>query len=288
MKKNRLLLIACMLLWGSIGLFSRLIPLDPFELAFYRAVLALPLLWFIMLCTKQHKEIFKQKASRLYVISGTLIGLAWAALFIGYRYTTVSTAILIYNLCPVYVLIASPFILHEKADRLQILTVIFCFLGLMLLIGAHNTLGIGIIGAGVSGLLYAAIVLLNRKISTEDTNLTTLQGTFLQFIGAAVILLPYQIATGSLKHVLALGNIQFLMLLILGFVHTGLAYFLYFSSYRKLEAIEIVSLSYLEPLSGIFFGIVILKEPSSLLQLAGGLLILGPTFYYERRMIRQG
>lgn len=278
----------CMLLWGSIGLFTRYIELTAFELAFFRAFFALPVLLLFSFQKKRRRKL-KLPSVCLYIASGMCIALAWSALFLGYAYTSIANAVLVYSMCPVYVMIVSPFLLKEKLDRFQIVTVIGCFIGLYALIGSDFHLGKeaskGILFALLSGVLYACIVLLNRKINLSCTigNIDTLHATFIQLLGACLILLPYQLKNGSFSKVLHLQGSQLLCLFILGFAHTALAYHLYFSSYRKLDALEIVSFSYLEPLFSILLSVLILGELLSPLQVVGGLLILVLTYLNEYR-----
>ena len=284
----RVKLAFCMLLWGSIGLFTRYIALSACELAFFRAFFALPVL-FLFSFQRKGKESINLKAAFPYMISGMLIALAWSALFIGYNFTSIAAAVLIYSMCPVYVMIVSPVLLKEKLDRFQIVTILGCFLGLYLLIGTNLQIGSdapkGIFFAFLSGVLYAGIVLLNRKLNLSPLygKIDSLDATFIQLLGATLILLPYQLMHNSFGKVLHLEGLQLLFLVVLGLVHTALAYLLYFSSYRKLDAIEIVSFSYLEPLFSIILSVLFLGERLSSLQMVGGLLILTLTYLGEYR-----
>jgi drug/metabolite transporter (DMT)-like permease len=275
-----------MLLWGSLGLFSRSIAISAFELAFFRAFIALPVL-FILMWIRGKREKMRIGTMLPYVVSGMFIGLAWVALFLGYGYTSISTAVLVYNMCPVYVMLLSPMLLKEKLNRFQIVMVIGCFLGLYFLIGSNAGIGEeggkGIFFAFLSGVIYAGIVIANRKLNLSAVygKVDTLQATFIQLLGASVVLFPYQLVNHSFTTVAHLAGKQLAFLIVLGVVHTGVAYFLYFTSYKKLKAIEIVSFSYLEPLFSIFLSMLFLGERMIPLQIAGGVLILGLTFLNE-------
>ncbi|AEV28364.1 DMT(drug/metabolite transporter) superfamily permease [Sphaerochaeta pleomorpha str. Grapes] len=287
----RIKLSVCMLLWGSIGLITRYIGLSAFELAFFRAFFALPVL-FLSYRIRGSKGKTTYKVILPYAASGMLIAIAWVALFLGYRYTTISTAVLVYNMCPVYVMILSPLLLKEKLDQFQVLTIIGCFFGLSLLIGTNSVVDKdaikGISFAFLSGLLYAVVVLLNRKISlsSELNTVDPVYATFIQLCAATLVLLPYQITHNSFYTVIHLGLNQLFLLAVLGVVHTGFAYYFYFTTYRKLEALEIVSFSFLEPLFGILLSVLFLGEHMGIGQLAGGVLILTLTYLNEYRKSR--
>jgi len=70
-------------------------------------------------------------------------------------------------------------------------------------------------------------------------------------------------------------------ILILGIVHTGVAYLLYFSSLQKLKGQTIAVLSYIDPVFAVIISAVVLKEQLSILQIIGGVLILGSSFLSE-------
>lgn len=70
-------------------------------------------------------------------------------------------------------------------------------------------------------------------------------------------------------------------ILLIGFLHTGIAYALYFSSISRLEAQEVALASYLDPFFAILFSVMFLKEPLSWTMLVGGSLILGSSLIYE-------
>lgn len=281
----RLLLAFCMILWASIGLFTRSIALDSFELAFFRAFLSLPFLFFFLKLNKKDNKRLPLKTIIYYLFTGALIGIAWSLLFQGYKYTTLSTAVLIYNMCPVYVIILAPFFLKEKITFSRIITILGCFFGLYLLIKNNlnltNSINQGIIWAFGAGFLYSIIVILNRKINFKNKNSNIILVTLIQLLGSSLILLPYQIINKSFTKMIHLSINNLILLFILSLIHTAIAYIIYFSTYKKLEAIEIVSYSYLEPLFTIFFGIFFFQEKLFVTQIIGGLFILGFTLWGE-------
>jgi drug/metabolite transporter (DMT)-like permease len=278
---NRIKLIIVMILWGSIGLFTRYIDLTPVQLAFSRAALGGILL--LLINGKQDLPVsqYNKKSVMLYILSGALIGIAWVALFYGYANTSIASAVIIYNMCPVYVMLAAPLVLKEKRSPVQTVVIILSLIGLVLIVGNPSMLQtdyIGKIMSSISGLLYAVIVLINRKIKVKfKSNIAT----SIQMISASLILLPFVINTGLMTSIKMLNHQALLMTLILGFVHTGIAYSLYFSTYHQMKSIDIVVYSYLEPVFGLMFSVIILGEVLSFVQVIGGLLILGSTFIGE-------
>jgi drug/metabolite transporter (DMT)-like permease len=70
-------------------------------------------------------------------------------------------------------------------------------------------------------------------------------------------------------------------LLIIGIIHTGITYCLYFSALRDIPGQEAAILSYIDPLVAVAISVFVLGEQLTLLQLLGGILILGFTLYNE-------
>lgn len=281
-KQARLFLILSMITFGTLAPFVRNISVTSGELALYRAVLAAILIGSFLLSTGQ-KLSFRGLGKELYLLllSGTAMGFNWILLFEAYKYTTVAIATLSYYFAPVIVTLVCPLLFHEKMTKKQILCFIMSTLGLALVIGITN-LGnggndfIGIAFGLGAAVLYASVILLNKFIR----GVTGIHRTLLQFMAAIAVLIPYVLFAGGIH----LGNLDisgWSCLLIVGLVHTGIAYCLYFSALKELSGQEAAILSYMDPLVAVLIGVLVLKEPLTWQQLLGGLLILGFTLLNE-------
>ena len=281
-KRARLMLVLSMVSFGTLAPFVRNIAVSSGELALYRAILAAALISSFLLVTKQ-KASFPALGKELYllVLSGVAMGFNWILLFEAYKYTTVAIATLSYYFAPVIVTVVCPFLFKEKLTKKQILCFLMSTLGLSLVIGitnlgsgGNNAIGIAFgLGAAV---LYALVILLNKFIK----GVTGIHRTCLQFLAAIAVLIPY-VAFTSGFHLGRLDLTGWSCLLIVGLVHTGITYCLYFTALKDLSGQEAAILSYMDPLVAVVIGVVILKEPLSWQQLAGGLLILGFTLLNE-------
>ena len=170
---NRIKLVLVMVLWGSLGVFTRSIPLSALSLAFLRTLIALPVL-FAALKMKNTEKV-EWRLLKPYIISGSILGFGWLTLFYGYKHTSISSTVILYNMCPVYVMIAAPLLLKEAISKIQIAVVFFSFLGLVLIVGQNLSEGYGYLGmalSAVSGMLYATIILINRSIKSRVDNQT--------------------------------------------------------------------------------------------------------------------
>ena len=270
-----------MAVFGTIGFFVRNISVSSGELALYRAVLAALLIGTYLLVTGQ-KIPFREigKEGLLLLLSGAVMGVNWILFFQAFKYTTVSLATLSYYFAPVIVTVASTVLFHEKLTGRQILCFAMSTLGLVLITGTVGFSGgkdlIGVLFGIGAAFLYATVILLNKFIKNVDG----IHRTLLQFFAAIVVLAPYVALTGGST----LGTMDrkgWICLLVIGLVHTGVFYCVYFSAMKDLPGQKTAILSYIDPLVAVIVSVAILGEPITLLQAIGGLLILGFTLLNE-------
>ena len=281
-KSPRMMLIAAMVVFGTIGLFVRNIPLASAEVALYRAVLASVLLAGYFL--KSGQKVGLKKLGRelpLLLLSGGAMGFNWILLFEAYKYTTVSAATLSYYFAPVIVTAVCPILFREKMGLKQWICFVMSTLGIVLITGigdlsagGQHLKGIAFgLGAAV---LYATVILLNKFIR----GVAGIQRTFLQFLAAIAVLAPYVLCTSGVN-VQQLNASGWIHLLIVGFVHTGITYCLYFSALKELPGQEAAILSYIDPLVAVLLSVFVLGESMTVIQILGGVLILGFTLWNE-------
>ena len=218
------------------------------------------------------------------------MGFNWVLLFEAYKYTTVGKATLAYYFAPVFILILSPFVLKERLNKKKLLCILGALIGLFFIddIGGSSA---GALGDNVKGillgvaaaLLYASFVLMNKFVKGISDRETTL----IQLSTAALVLflfMIYSISTNGGEITggfLSMTSLQWVLLLMVGIVHTGVAYEMYFSALKGLKAQSAAILSYIDPISAVFFAAIFLNERMTFLQLLGGGLILLCTYLSE-------
>lgn len=277
----RVMLITSMVTFGTLAPFVRNINVSSGELALYRAILAASLIAVVLLATKQRIPFEKiKKEVPLLLASGVAMGINWILLFEAYKYTTVSAATLSYYFAPVIVTVVCPILFKEKLTKKQILCFVMSTVGLVMITGIGDMGGsrgmIGILFGLGAACFYATVILLNKFIK----NVEGIHRTFLQFLSAIVVLIPYVMLTSGVT----LGNLDgfgWFNLLIVGLVHTGVTYCLYFSSLKELPGQKAAILSYIDPLVAVLISVTILNETMTMSQVFGGTLILGFTLWNE-------
>ena len=281
LKSPRLMMIFSMVIFGTLGLFVRNIPVSSGELALYRAILAAVLIAVYLGITKQKIPFANiKKEVPLLLASGVSMGVNWIFLFQAYKYTTVSLATLSYYFAPVIVTVACPFLFKEKLTGKQIICFLMSTAGLVMITGigkiGSNTDFIGILWGLGAAFFYAVVILLNKFIKGVEG----IHRTFLQFLSAIVILIPYVAVTGGVT-LGQLHTVGWINLLIVGLLHTGITYCLYFSALKELPGQKAAILSYIDPLVAVVISVTVLGESMTVWQAVGGLLILGFTLWNE-------
>ena len=276
-------LILAMAIFGTIGIFRKYIPLPSGIVACSRGVLGVAfLLVFIkMKKIKMDGQAIK-KHLKILLISGMFIGLNWVLLFESYRYTSVAVATLCYYMAPIFVMLASPLVLKEKLTVKKSLCVAVALLGMVFVSG--------VLDGGISGIselkgilfglgaaaLYATVVMMNQSLK----EVPTYDKTIMQLGAAAVVLIPYILVAEDLSAVV-LTPLIIVMLLVVGVVHTGIAYAMYFGSMNGLKAQTVALFSYIDPIVAIILSALFLKEPMTFYSAIGAVLVLGATMISE-------
>ena len=281
-KDSRFHMIISMAIFGTLAPFVRNISVSSGELALYRAILAALFIGAILLVTRQRIPFRAIKRELpLLLASGMAMGINWILLFQAYKYTTVSAATLSYYFAPVLVTLICPILFHERMSAKQIVCFAMSTVGVVLIIdvgglGAGGTHLIGILFGLGAACFYATVMLLNKFIK----GVAGIHRTFLQFLAAILILIPYVALTGGVT----LGSMSgrgWACLLIVGLIHTGMTYCMYFSSLKELPGQKAAILSYIDPLVAILVSVAVLHETITPLQIVGGALILGFTLWNE-------
>jgi len=281
--------IIAMIIWGSIGLFVKNIDLPSMEIAFLRAIIASFILILSMPLVKRSRknntlsvELPSKKDILLLILSGAAMGLNWVLLFQAYKFTTISNATLSYYFAPMFVILFSPLILKEKLTLKKILGAFGAMVGLFIILNNQSTSSAisydhikGVTFGLSAAFLYASVILLNKYIK----GFSGYQRTVVQICISALVLLPLIISRNNI-HIES--STTLILVLIVGVIHTGLAYLLYFSSIKDLKAHTAALLSYIDPISAIVFGTIFLKEPITIWHFVGGALILLSTFISDK------
>lgn len=280
--KPRSKLISSMFLFGTIGIFVHYLPLPSAFIAMVRGFVGAAFLLLLMAVKKQKPDKAAIKSNLLILLlSGAALGVNWILLFEAYNNTTVATATLCYYFAPIIVILVSPLLLKEKLTAKKLICVLVALVGMVFVSGVLNAEAggkdfVGVLFGLGAACLYASVVILNNKLHDIDSY----DRTVMQLGVAGVVLLPYVLLT---QHVAASDfTLSVIILLaVVGIVHTGFTYALYFASMKELPAQTVAIFSYLDPVVAILLSALFLKEPLGGFGILGAVLILGAAVVSE-------
>ena len=271
--------ILSMLIFGTNGLLVSRISLQSSQIVLLRTLIGGALLTAIVLLRGGFDRNAVRADLPMILLGGTALGLNWVALFSAYRLLNVSLATLIYYIGPILVLLFSPIIFREKLTGTKIAAVASVAVGLVcisgsILVGGMNPVGFA--AAIASALFYAALIVFNKRI----THTEGLQTAAIELDIAFAVVLIYCLLTVGLPHP-ARADLPYIA--VIGVVNTGLAYVLYFSGLQKLPGQSVALISYVDPVSALFFSALFLHEKLTLVQVIGAVLIIGGAMLGEMR-----
>lgn len=288
-ERSLLMLVTAMLIYGTIGVFRRNIPLPSGLLVFWRGLLGGTFLLVYLGLTRRgrRKEIASMGAGKvlLFILTGMFIGINWMLMFEAYNYTTVAAASLCYYMAPIIVILLSPLLLRERLTLKKGICALVAIMGMVLVSGV---LGISPEEAGQAGqlkgialalgaaVLYASVVIMNKKVGKADIYWRTI----IQLLSAALVMIPYLIFTGGFRTG-PVAPSALVLVLVLGIIHTGIAYTLYFGSIEGLKGQTVAIFSYIDPVFAMFLSAVILHESLSPAGGLGAVMILGAAILSE-------
>ncbi len=284
-RRSVLMLVSSMLIFGTIGVFRRYLPVSSGFLAFSRGILGgLCILLFAKLKNKEAAGKMPRRVLLGLIVSGALIGINWMLLFEAYNHTTVAVATLCYYMQPTIVMLLSPLIFRERLTARKSACAAAAILGMILVSGVIGDSGAQ--GGDIRGVLlglgaavfYSAVVIMNNKIR----GINAYRKTTVQMLSAGAVMIPYLLLTDGFRTD-GFTPAAVALLLVVGIVHTGIAYVLYFGSMDGLRVQSVAILSYIDPVSALLFSAFLLGERLSVLNIAGAVMIIGSAIVSEVR-----
>ena len=282
-KTAKLAFLSAILIYGTLGVFVRYAGQPSALVALARSSIG-TLFLLLLLAVKRQKIDFAaiRRNWRPLLIAGVLLGLNWVTLFEAYRYTTVAVATLCTYLTPVIIVFGAAILMHEQLTARKLLCIAVALIGMVFVSGVADS---GLPAAGeakgillglLTAVLYGCIVLSNKQLR----DISAYDRTLVQLFITTLVLIPYCILHGDFVGLQITGG-QLALLLILGVVHTGFAYSLYFGSMAYLPAQTLAILSYLDPVTAVLLSALVLHEPLSGFEILGAVCILGAAVVSE-------
>ncbi|WP_232699471.1 DMT family transporter [Brevibacillus daliensis] len=265
-------LLLANIIFGSVGYFGILTELPSLELTFMRCVggsIFLGMIWYFS--GQWKRETWNKGELWRVLVGGLFLTGNWICLFIAIQQMPLTSATTIYHLAPVLVLVFGSFLYREKLQPLVFLALVICLIGTGFVSGVGSSLfssqlfSGGVIWALLAAIMYACLTLIGKGIK----HLSPFAVSFIQALLGVVVLFPF-IETNVFTE---LSTSNWVAVGIMGFIHTGIVYILFYSSVRHLPSRVISALIFVNPAVAILLDIMLLGFRPSFAQIGGVALI---------------
>lgn len=247
------------LLWSSGGLFIKLITLSPMQISFFRCFIAA--LVFLI--------IYKSKVLKLNPLA-LLNSFSYAIVLILFVYatktTTAANAIFLQSTAPIYVLIFEPILTKTKYEKINVITISVCFIGMILFfIGELSPGDIkGNIAALLAGIAFAAFFLGMKKNEGKFGEASIFLGNLL----VSLFCIPFIFELKSLD------GSDLAMVSFLGVFQIAIPYALFNYGIQRIKAVEASIISLFEPVLNPIWVFLGYGEIPKFNAIVGGLIII--------------
>ena len=247
--------------WGTIPLIIRTSEINSISLVGIRTFIGSIFLGLILL----KKDVNIKELIKPGLILGPLLAIHWVTMFESIELNSVAVGIGLVFSYPIFVI----FIEYARGTKLQsyqILLILSGFLGLYLLLDLVDVKSItGIIYGLISAVSLAFIITIGERYSSK---LGGLKVAFSQLIVAAFILIKFTFDSWNWM----ISNI--LISLFLGLFLTALGLTTYWYVVKVIKPLAVSTITYLEPVTGVVLGALILNENLEIKQIIGFSIVL--------------
>jgi drug/metabolite transporter (DMT)-like permease len=247
------------ILWSSGGLFIKLISLNSMQLSFFRCAIAAAV--FAVLFRNR-----VLKFNRLSLFNSLAYSAVLILFVIATKTTTAANAIFLQSTAPIYVLIFEPILTKTKWERINIITIVVCFLGMILFFMGDLTPGDieGNIAALLAGVAFATFFLGMKKNDPQYGESSIFYGNIL----VALFCIPF------ITDMQGISLQDFAMVSFLGVFQIAFAYALFSYGLKRIIAVEASIISMFEPVLNPIWVFIGYGEVPSFYAIIGGIIIV--------------
>lgn len=280
MKKiSYLLIVVAAVLWGSIGLFSKIAGnrgFTPIDICFIRSLFSVIILGIFF--SIKDRNIFKLKSivDLKYFVGTGIISFSlynWSYIA-AIKETSMGVAAILLYTAPSIIMILSVFLFHEKITRIKILVIVITFIGCMMVTGIFEGENIiswkGFLYGILSGIGYGLYSIFGKYALQKYSSVTVVFYTFLMstflfcVIGKPIIIISKINESQS-----------WIFIVSFALFSAAIPYILYTKGLSKIEASKASIIANIEPVVAAIIGICAFSEEINFLKILGIILVLG-------------
>jgi len=264
------------LIWGSAGIFVKILNLPSTTVTFFR--LSIPTIILLIYLLHKHSPMLKQ-INKLILFASFINALRMLFYFLAYSLTSIGNAVVMLYTWPLFAVLFSAISLKERITRTKILLLVFTFIGIVLMFTnnqfsfkSKDFLGMG--SMLLSSALYAFTIPIFKKQLAKYTKPETI---FYQNVVGAIVFLPFLFFNKpfpSLSQTVIVSIYSFLI----GFI----GFMLFFAGLKKIKASTASLLSYAEVVSAVILAAIFFRETVTFAMLIGGAIILTVSYFVRK------
>ena len=260
--KAILYMVLCAALWSTSGILIKILPWNPMVIAGTRSIISAVVFFLYM----RHEKI-PFSFNKYSIFSGVSICCMFLFFITANKLTTSANAIVLQYSAPIFILILSALIFHQKFRRGDILTVGATTIGISLFFLDKLSGGylLGNIIAIAAGLAFASMFIITGRADEHSRASGILLGhLFTEVVGIPFILFfPTPISGTIVTTILALGIFQL-----------GIPYILYGLAVRNCSPLACSLISAIEPLLNPVWVFLFIGEVPGYFALIGGTVVI--------------
>ena len=265
-------------LWGAsfVATKSLLDFLTPLSIIYIRLILGMLTALFIALIRKRNFTLQKKDLKGIFILALISTTHLWIQVT-GMQYTSASNTGWIIGIIPVIMAIMGFFIYKERMSGIQLTGAAISFSGLIALISKGDLGSINfisnygdllVLGSAFTWSIYSFY---GRKVTLDYPPSLTILYLFLTML---ILLSPVTLSTDFFNSISSISTINWIALLFLGILCSGVAYVLWAEAMSELPANRVGAFLYLEPFVTVFTAWLLLNEQITLLMMGSGIVII--------------
>jgi len=257
-KRATVYLVISALLWSLGGVFIKLIDWNPIAIAGMRSAVSALFIWAFI-----KKPTFNW--SKAQILGAFSYATTVITFVVANKMTTGANAILLQYTAPIYVALFGMFFVKEKATKVDWLTMLAVFIGMILFfIGDLDTRNMwGNFWAVVSGISFAGVALSLRM----QKDASPLESVLLGNILTAIIGIPFMLQSKPT-------TLSWVGLVLMGTIQLGLPYIIYAKAIKTVSALEATLIPVIEPIVNPIWIFLIVGEVPGKWAFIGGAIVI--------------
>lgn len=261
---------------GGTALFSKLIPLSALDITFGRSLIACICLICIVYISGQKMALDNKKDYFIGVSLGVIMAAHWVTYFMSMQYASVSVGIIALFTFPVITVLLEPLFEKMRLAWQDVVSALVVLLGIYLIVPStslQDEVTLGVVIGVFSAFLYALRNLIHRKHFSKYSGVKAMAWQTMVVCPCVIWFVSDEVLAFDISLHTAL------LLLLLGSVFTALPHSLIASTLKHLRAKTFALVSCMQPLYGVVFAMIILKEAPSWQTFIGGALVISAALY---------